>query len=420
MRSRRTQSQLPPSAADPDTGRTEPVVTYSRLPSEPEESLDVEGRVEPRLGVLPVDRDSRPSRVEARRIEAVRSGVRSVASSAPRVPIDDRHVEALVVDDLVDASVAAEADPAHSPADMPLRRRGRGARLALLVGLIALLGGAGVLAATFSGVLHGDGNVARIPAPGETAAGAGAPVAVDGDVRVVGGSTGVARVSTSAPGDTTAPTVAALDPAASATGEAAPKAIDPPPLPRLRPTQATEAPAAQPDQAAAPPVLANIPPATAGAPAVLPPPVLAPSAPPVLAPPVLAPPVLAPGPRNLGTLTVAPAPSGASASGDIDADALMDDVDRLLAERRAAQNAGAGAAPAAPPLLAPAPAGETVAYPPAAYPPAAYPPNAYPADSGLASAEPPPPPVRPRYRDILPDDEILPTPPANVPQGGVY
>jgi hypothetical protein len=410
MRSRRTQSQLPPSAADPDTGRTEPVVTYSRLPSEPEESLDVEGRVEPRLGVLPVDRDSRPSRVEARRIEAVRSGVRSVAPSAPRVPIDDRHVEALAVDDLVDTSVAAEADPARSRADMPPRRRGRGARLALLVGLIALLGGAGVLAATFSGVIHGDSNVARIPAPGETAAGAGAPVAVDGDVRVVGGSTGVARVSTSAPGDAAAPAVAALDPAASVTGEAAPKAIDPPPLPRLRPTQAVEAPAPQPDAAAAPPVLANIPPATAAAPAVLPPPVLAPSAPPVLAPPVLA-----PGPRNLGTLTVAPAPSGASASGDIDADALMDDVDRLLAERRAAQ----GGAPAdGAPLLAPAPAGETVvAYPPAAYPPA-YPPNAYPADSGLASAEPPP--VRSRYRDILPDDEILPTPPANVPQGGVY
>jgi hypothetical protein len=217
-------------------------------------------------------------------------------------------------------------------------------------------------------------------------------------------------VSTSAPGDAAAPAVAALDPAASVTGEAAPKAIDPPPLPRLRPTQAVEAPAPQPDAAAAPPVLANIPPATAAAPAVLPPPVLAPSAPPVLAPPVLA-----PGPRNLGTLTVAPAPSGASASGDIDADALMDDVDRLLAERRAAQ----GGAPAdGAPLLAPAPAGETVvAYPPAAYPPA-YPPNAYPADSGLASAEPPP--VRSRYRDILPDDEILPTPPANVPQGGVY
>jgi hypothetical protein len=432
MRSQRTQSpvasrDLSPSAADPDNGRTEPVVTYSRLPPEAAESLDAEGRVEPRLAVLPVEREARrPSpRLEAVRADARSADARSMAASAPRVRVDGVPPDRMPVDDLVDTRAGMPADA--GVAALPPRRRGRGARVALLVGLIALLGGAGVLAATFSGVLHGDASVARIPAVGETAGGTAAAVPVDGDVRVIGGSTGVARLSTTAPADAppaaasaegSAPAVAALDPAASVGGEAAPKVIDPPPLPRLRPTQGTEA--------AAPLPAGLTPPAVATAPA---------------AAAVLRPPVRAPGPANLGTLTVSPRPLPGAAAGsrDADADALMDDVDRLLAQRRAAQ----AAAPAGAPLLAPAPSGEAAvvyspdayppnayppanaypapaAYPPNAYPPAAYPPNSYPADSGLASAEPPPPPVRSRYRNILPDDEVLPTPPANVPQGGVY
>jgi hypothetical protein len=173
------------------------------------------------------------------------------------------------------------------------------------------------------------------------------------------------------------PDAAADGAPADTAGEAPGRIIAEPPLPRLRPPQAVATVADPATTFGAPPVLAP-------GPGYLTP------------PPGEAPAVLAPGPANLA----APAPATA---GESDADALMADVERILAERRAAQQGGATAGPGEP-LYGPPPGGDFA-----------------PVDSGFAAAEPLPPLQQApgRYRPILPGD-VLPTPPAAVPQGGLY
>ena len=378
MRHSRSLSPAPSAAApsmsdaphEEDAGRTEPVVTYSRLSAADMPEVAGDGRLEPRLGA--------PSGRRARRVAAPPHVDAVLADVMPASPADGpAHIGD---DDLAD--LAADARPSR-------RAARKGSRIALAVGLIALFGGAGVLAATFSDLLRGDVAVATLAPPaasgdavGDIAGGAedvASEGAVASDVRIVGPQARPESLASAAVDDAATALPQAAGDALAGAVEAPGRVITDPPLPRLRPAQtfrtAVAEPTAEPVELAPGPRFLTLP-GEAPAP-------IAPSA----------------GPPSAGMPAAAPP---AARPGDPDADALMADVERILAERRAALAQGSAAAPSS---------GDPVLLPPSGGFAAGD-------DSGFVEPEPLPPlaPAPGRYRPILSGD-VLPTPPATVPRG---
>jgi hypothetical protein len=230
----------------------EPVVSYTRLPSDGAKPESGEGeRVEPRFTVLPMER-------KARREEIAPPSVEDAELHGARFE-------------------AAPLEPLPPP---PTERRRRFPLFAT-VGLVALLVAFGVLAATFSRVVTGGNTAAVAPADTSTAVTLAPAPAEPEDtagpgVRMIApDATGTAQSDQAAPAAVTdvAPTAPTdgVTVTATATMETAalPAATLAPadsPLPRLRPTMPT-ATGAQTDVAALPPPTANLPPPTAAAPA---------------------------------------------------------------------------------------------------------------------------------------------------------
>ena len=109
--------------------RAEPIVTYTRLPVDGDPA---DGRVEPHFTAVRVDRHGR----------------RIVAG-------DPDSVEALPLVDAPSSDVSLDSLAGVTAGEVREVRRSRGPRIVALAGVIAVLAGAGVLAATFSGILGG-------------------------------------------------------------------------------------------------------------------------------------------------------------------------------------------------------------------------------------------------------------------------
>ncbi len=303
----------------PELPPADPAVTYSRLdeaeelPGFVDDSVDATGRREPRLTAVRVDPPKR-RRERSRAAPVYVDGLDSIDS-------DDGFAERPLA---IDPEEFGAAPPRER--QRPRRRRSGALRLVLLVGALAVIGGVGVLGATVVKVLYGQPQAASAatasaPAPdaatGQASAAdpTAAPVATTTDVLPDSGSAGPGVLAIPSDGGPVDMTPAAP---ASAAPQAALSPI-PPPAPR------TVAPPAQP---------APQPAATARTEA------------PALAQPALTKP--APSqPVPVATANVAPA--GGSAT-DADIDSALSDVDRLLAEKKAAAgqpSAPTAAAPAA-------------------------------------------------------------------------
>lgn len=333
----RSQKKGGPPAVPPEAA-----VTYTRL-SDEAEPADPAGanRVEPHFTAAPPERKAR---------------FEEVAAPVSRTYAEDRAS--------IDPEVIAALD---APPKKKKRRRSPVLRFVLLVGALAVLGGAGVLAATVVHVLYGGAPVAA-EAPA-------APAPVDlTDVPVPTPAAPLPDSGSAGPG------VLALPPA-TATEAPLPEAATEAPLPPAPDAAATPVVPAPPAAAAAPAADAPLPrvrPAPT-AEAALPP--KAPVAQPAIAVPV------------------AKAPA---AAGDDDVNSLMSDVDRLLAEKKAQ----AAAAAAAQPL----PADQAVnGVPPAT---AAATPDPY------AAVQPLPPPAPATTTITPPYDPGVPIPPADIPNPG--
>ena len=297
--------------------RPEPVVSYSVIPTDADTPAAGEPtRVEPHFTVLPhVVRIERAPRFEEVAAPSAREGA-----------------EHLAVDD-------ADVPRMDEPRD---KRRSRGPRLLVAVGVLALLAGAGVLAATFGNVLHGGGNVTQVPAAESAALDASGDAAPEPGARVISPLDG----QTTPPAQDAIPRGTDQPPAAAETqptDAAAPAVIVEPPLPRTRPATADAA-------------------------------------------------------------ATTDAPSDAASEGNPDVDALMADVDRLLAERRAAEAAQGPAQQLSPELS----------------PDMALDPTLEPDTGGVENALPgveplPPLPSRVLRRRALFPDPGVPVPPADIP-----
>ena len=302
----RSQKKGGPPALPPEAA-----VTYTRI-SAGNDAAEPAGdvRVEPHFTVVPLERKPR---------------YEEVAAPVSRGYAEDRAS--------IDPALIAALD-----APPPRRRRSPALRVFLMVGALALLGGAGVLAATAVKVLYGGAPVVVEAPPSE------APT----DAIAMPASTPAAPLPDSG---SAGPGVLALPSTDTATQPAA----DSPPLPQA----ATTAQDARP-----PPVPAPAANATAATPVPLPHAVKPATTTEVALPPAATP------------ATAAPA-----ATGDADVNALMSDVDRLLAEKKAQTAAQAAAQPLPadqalnPPLdpTATMPTDPPLPIPPAAVPPLLFP-----------------------------------------------
>jgi hypothetical protein len=223
--------------------RSEPLVTYTRL-SPDDDSVGPTGRVEPHFTAVRVDRRGRP-------IAAGRG------DGFDTLPLVEAPRSDASIDPMAEVSAGEIRD---------VRSR-RGPRVALLAGVIALVAGAGVLAAAYNGIANFGGEALPLaaiePANEPIALAAVEPEAVDATgrtVRVVSAD----QIPSADPVPATTPSQtaalaprAAADPAAggaapsgqaTASGEAALSAEPPgrviadPPPPRLRPISASFSP----------------------------------------------------------------------------------------------------------------------------------------------------------------------------------
>lgn len=214
--------------------RAEPIVTYTRLPPDGGAGED---RVEPHFTAVRVDRHGR-----------------RLAAGEP-----DR-VEALPLVEAPPSEISLDPLAGVTAGEVREVRTSRGPRIVALAGVFAIVAGAGVLAATFSGIIGGGGEpqreVAAVAAAAPEASVA-EPTVADSLLPAVPTSAGGVRVVTTdrIPDDTAAlAPSAAADPAAggaapsgqaAAWGEAALSAeppgriIETPPAPRLRPATAS-------------------------------------------------------------------------------------------------------------------------------------------------------------------------------------
>ncbi len=307
----------------------EAVVSYSLIPPEDAKraSEDDDGRVEPRLTILPMERKVRSAEIAAPSSEE---------AAAHGARFEARPIDAL-------------------PPDPRARRRRRPGFA--IVGAAALLIGFGVLAATFSKVMTGNA-----PAVTETATDAPASV-------VLAPPPPVSE-------DTAGPGVRIIAPDGNTGSDSASAGSVAPPAAIAAPSPINETPAA--NTAALEPA-----PAPSAAPANPPLPRLRPTTPTVAS---------LPAPTSAGT-AAAPA-----AQGD-DVGAMMSDIDRILAEHKAATTEPAPLAPAplAPPM-ATADAGRSVTGP-----------------APLEVLAPPPPARRGWF--LYPNRNAggMPVPPADIP-----
>jgi Meckel syndrome type 1 protein len=324
----------------------EPVVSYSPIPPDEENGQE---RVEPRLTVLPLERKRRTARVAP-----------PSAEDAAGRDADIEDAEIIEADFVAPPTRGRRRGAAMLEEEERPRRRMSGV---LIVGLVAIVLGVGVLAYTFTRVMNSSAAVtpaATIPAT---------------DVAAPSDDSGSAGPGVLAlPPEATAPSAAD---AAKATvpADATPAATEPPPLPRLRPANDANAPAAT-DTAVAP------------APSV-------PAAPPPAAPVAVTAPAAIAAPAT--TAPTAAAPS----SSDPDVDALMQDVGRFLATP--------------PPSDATTPADVAAGSAPAA----AMPANAasVPAATATDDYPPLPAPGQPAQSRWFQDDNgsSIPVPPADIP-----
>jgi hypothetical protein len=221
MRSRNTGGPpaLPPEAA----------VTYTRLPDEAESAPDPadDGRVEPHFTTVALERKPRFEEVA--------------------VPVDRRYAE--------DRPIATEMIAGDEPPGRP--RRSRAVRFVLLVGALAILGGAGVLAVTAIKVLYGgvpalvelpaaEGPLDMTPAatartelPDSGSAGPGVLAIPSSDAGVDAAAAPTGKAST--PPNSTTATAAPMDVARPQPGTASLDEGAPAPIPRARPAPTTEA-----------------------------------------------------------------------------------------------------------------------------------------------------------------------------------
>lgn len=344
--------------------RAEPVVTYTRIATGMA-SFDDGERIEPRVATPPAGRPVHGEDNDA-------------------LP----HVEAPPSQTLIDDLAAVVAPLA---AGRKARKPRRASRLLALAGVLAAIGGAGVLAATYIGVVSLDARVMQTP-PGD--------VAATGTIDPDGSAAGSIRVVPLSMERVAVPdNTGLLEPPVLA-GDEPGRVIADPPLPRLRPATASFNPPQPPDQsdeAAAAPAE----PAAVGDGALTTAAALNANA-------------------NTGVGASATATSGPGA----DVDGLMASVDRILAEERARTASAAtpvttttvpGALPY--PVLEPLPGATSAGT--ALYPPAAT--GAYPAaDSSLytganlaADGAPAPGPLLPKRRVFLVPN--APVPPADIP-----
>jgi hypothetical protein len=387
----RSQKRGGPPALPPE----EAAVTYSRiedaeeLPPLGEEPLAdrfADGRREPTFTAMRVDpprrRRERPARVD----------------------LDDFDDGAITLDrDTLDPEALGAAPPPRR-SRRPGRRRSPVLRFVLLVGAIAVLGGIGVLGATAMKVLYGGpANVAAAPAPaadtpaGDTQ-GSGtqatataadptvAPVATPASVLPESGSAGPGVLAI--PANDGGPID--MTPAAPASAAQSEAALSPVPAPRPKPEPAPVATDAKLRAATEAPPLPKV------APAALAPAALTPAA-----------------PAPVATASVAPEPVTGT---DAQIDSALSDVDRLLAEKKAAP----AATPAAPQMAEPdqtSALGQTGA--PQPLNPALSPAQPLPADQSAALTITPPgvndaPPLP---QPATAPDPSIPVPPADIPNG---
>ena len=328
----RSQNRGGPPALPPEAA-----VTYTRL-SDEHDTLDGtgDGRVEPHFTAVPPERKPR---------------FEEVAAPVPRGYAEDRAT--------IDPDEIAALDA------LPPRKRSRALRFVLLVGALAVLGGAGVLAATAVKVLYGGASVVAVAPPAEAPADATAiPVSAPNAPLPDSGSAG--------PGVLAIPSNEATQPPADGAPPLPQAAIEPPP------PQQGPAPQAAASQDKVPPLKVS---ASASATDSAP----LPHAKPATMEAALPPPA-------------AQKPSAAAAA-DSDVNNLMSDVDRLLAEKKAQAAAQAATQPL--------PADQTVPQPLAAN---------QTANATLdLSAEPPlPVPVTPPPYV----DPNVPVPPSDIPNPG--
>lgn len=323
--------------------RIEPVITYKRLPS------DSSGRIEPRFAGEPSGRGLYVEDIEA----------------LPRI-------EAPPSDASLDATPAAEGAPRAEVREV---RRSRGPRLAMAVGILALVAGAGVLAATFGGAMRLDG-AGTTPTPAIEATGEDTVAALQPDG--ADASTGTVRVVPLA-GTQTERTDALVG--GIATGIDAPAAEAPgvivanPPLPRPRPATASANP-----------------------------------------------------PQPEATDAEIQAASAAPDNG-AEVDGLMASVDRVLAEEKARTASIAPASPSLDPYAqsgaqsglygppAPGAGVQPLPYPPLAPLPGAADPQLYPGDDLAADTIAPDSPWWLPQRRVVDTGDNL-TPPAEIPNAG--
>lgn len=330
----RAVRHVPEGSMDEDA---EPVVSYTRLP--PDEDTEAgDGRVEPRLSVIPMKRKAR--------FDEVAAPTRSERAERGQIRFEAEPVEAL-------------------PPSRDERPRGRRRfPVVATVGVAALLIGFGVLAATFSKVMHGDANVSQAPAVESSDVALEPPppaledTAGPGVRAIPGTATDQATVSNGAATNTT--TVAK----GTDTTAVAPK-------PRLRPSTTDTTVATLPSPAE-----------------------------------TLRAPTKAPG--------ATPPPANAAPASD-DVNDPMAGIDRILADRQATADAAAAAgANDAPVAIAPA----AVAPMPQAQPlPGTTIGMLGGAESVLRSDASAPLAPRPANRGVVlfPDDQSLPVPPADIP-----
>lgn len=352
--------------------RAEPIVTYTRI----EEAVE---RAEPRLGRAARD----PFQDDIATLPHIDAPRAHVASD---IDIGDSGDVAIDIDDLVEP-----ADEPRRPRKVVRRKRSFGARLVVLTGFLAVVGGVGVLAATFSGMVGGSGPVnVEAPVAGVVHA-ADEPLAVDTAALATASSAGTIRVIGGAPAApaSDAAAVAALSTDAGAGASTARVMVDPP-LPRLRPATASYNPPQTGPQASAAPQ-------GAGAPV-----------------------------PNVVAVEV-PAGQQPAAAPVTDLDSALASVDRILETQPVSAAPQGGAVGTLPyPVLEPLPRATADPYGVAAYPD--NPGNAYPAVTGTQV-----------YGPFLPDEEVAvnqpgsrflprrqvfgvpdaPIPPADVPNNTV-
>jgi hypothetical protein len=270
--------------------RAEPIVTYTRL-TPGENSAAGDGRVEPHFTAVRVDRRGRPN------------GARRDAEHDD-LPLVDAPPSDVSIDPMSEVSAG----------EIRVVRRRRGPRIAMLAGALAVVAGAGVLAASYSGITGlelpaGETNAAAaVEEPVEPQGTDEAPLvdATGRTVRVVGADTipPFAETAALAPRAAADPVAgeAALSDQATVSGEAALSAEPPdrvianPPLPRLRPATAGLGPQLASTEPQLPAEFPQQP--------------------------------LGPAPAPLGTLAPPPLPG--------DVDSALANVDRILTEQRAA------------------------------------------------------------------------------------